>query len=564
MSIKTGTSALYNQVIKTNHTSDNTELLSSFDARVTFVLVDNSNKSKYIKYGGEQSIGLIECYPIISGAITKTMMIAFPISSNNRKYPIENEIVRIVKGSNSSNQTNSESSNQTYYYTDVVGSWNSVEHNSLPSEDFLKDDNKNDKISNYKKTENGIINNPVEKTVTGTKFKETGKVKNLIHHTGDMTYEGRFGTSIRLGGGEVNPDTPWKHEDSSPICIIRNKQKDTEHHSVYEDINLDGSSFYMLNGHEIDFVPSINNFASYNEKAVVSQNSNYIIPSETNNNITPENKNIEETISNNSITGSVEETKIPEYSISKPTIQEEDELEFLPSSEEDLDTETIFEDTEIRHNDDIEYNKRVNSIIVKESDYKQTFDINVTNDVKFLAYMRHQQGPGGVKDIVYYAKNNIDNIPRPSKYSGKSDIQGNMYNNSGPDIVKKYGRLTPKNFLNYQQAKFNSVYDSAQKSPSGKLIEGTLQKYCIRYNVPLDYAKTVAYYESGFKPSLQDISKKTGKPSQYKGLYQLSFDEFHKVYPGDNDIFNLDKNANVGIKLLSEHIKAARTLVNQI
>lgn len=262
-SIKAGVSAIINHPSRISQPLSQLNFKDSFTAKVDFVLYDDTNKEKFDKYGGLEAIGTIECRPIVNNMVQSgPPILARPINSNIRKFPIVNEIVRIIPTSDNKSQSPKGNYSISYFYSEVIGTWDSPEHNSVPDESSLKD------------------SSPV-----GNRFSEKGTIRKLIHGPGDMTYEGRFGHSIRFGSSNATMTTPWKGEHGSPLIVITNNHKTVTNENnwnpTFEDINKDGSSIYFLSKQNIPIQVANDNFDSYNENINSSPKSNYIQPINT-------------------------------------------------------------------------------------------------------------------------------------------------------------------------------------------------------------------------------------------------------------------------------------------
>lgn len=227
-------------------------------ARVFMVIYGESDKNRLVNMFPsidklKLDFGDIAAYSFINNQTVKgSPLIAKPLDPNITRYPIRDELVKLQLSS--TYQANNPSGNHIpqYYYTSTLGAWGTTEHNAVPEYDKnFSDDNI---------------------------FNETGKIRKLIQGPGDMSFEGRSGHSIRFGSSVKDfTGTPWVGPDRSPFMIIRNGQKDaTGLDQIYEDINKDGSSFYMLNGHSIGFVPASLNFDSYGYNVVAQVNSNVV------------------------------------------------------------------------------------------------------------------------------------------------------------------------------------------------------------------------------------------------------------------------------------------------
>jgi len=239
--------------------------IPSFLARVTFVLLDDSDQEKFIKYGGWKGIGTIECIPFMTNNSAEDVISATPVSPNFNIFPVINEVVQITYGISKNAQGVGEDQDLEYFYTNTVSVWNSPEHNAIPNNTWKK--------AGYE-------------SITGV-FRETGKVKRIIKGPGDISIEGRSGNLLRMGSSIQGFNGPFIGNDRSPLLTIVNGQREVVDNQVaiYEDINLDGSSIYMLHGHNVNFSVSSLNFDSYNvviEKQDTTQTptaiENYVVP----------------------------------------------------------------------------------------------------------------------------------------------------------------------------------------------------------------------------------------------------------------------------------------------
>jgi hypothetical protein len=264
-SIKSGVDSFARAANRIANTLQNPKVEYAFSiARVTFVLLDNSNKEKFDKYGGWKSLGLIECAPFINNNFSTDVISALPINPNVSQFPIVNEVVLLIRSITYEAQSSVQNYLPQYYYINVIPVWNSTEHNSIP----------NDSLSKIG------VNPPT------SLFKETGKIKRVIKAPGDISIEGRSGNYIRLGSTISGFNSPYSGENRSPVVAIINSQRDVTDSkiAIYEDINLDGSSLYMLDGQSVALKVASPNFDSYKHKIDQNPLSNYIeptIPKET-------------------------------------------------------------------------------------------------------------------------------------------------------------------------------------------------------------------------------------------------------------------------------------------
>jgi hypothetical protein len=215
-------------------------------ARVSYVLLDDSDKDKFNKMGGWRAIGAVECRPFVNyNNPNADPIIAYPINSNITKFPVENEVVLVKASVSKQAQNNINNYKPEYYYFEIVSAWNQVEQNAVPDESFFK---KNPDATTEK--------------VTG-KFISKGDTKRLVKAPGDITIEGRRGGSIRIGSNTPGFRTPWTAKNPNPVLIISNNPVKVSGPARYEDINKDGSSLFMISGHNVGFSAAHFNFDSY-------------------------------------------------------------------------------------------------------------------------------------------------------------------------------------------------------------------------------------------------------------------------------------------------------------
>lgn len=336
-SIRTGTAALYGNSGKVT-AGFNPNYKEGFNARVSFVLYDDHDKERFTKYGGWEAIGTVECHVIVNNMLQSgPPVVARPLNSNFRRFPVINEVVRIIPATSFQNQDAKNSHKIAYYYDDIINTWDSSEHNAVPDVSFFKDGEDN-KPETYNKSLDGIPGSYTgnEKSATGERFKEKGHVRKLILSPGDMTLEGRFGNSIRFGGsnGTVK-NIPWKGDDNKPFIIIRNGQKVSNENNwlpIYEDLNADGTSVYFLSGQTISFIPANDNFDSYHQNVQAKPKSGYVEPQND------FQSNNDKSLSESDITTKVFEsdTKILPVSSSFTGSIQEDEIKFLPDNENEF------------------------------------------------------------------------------------------------------------------------------------------------------------------------------------------------------------------------------------
>ena len=248
-------------------------------ARVTFILLDDSDKKKFDLYGGWKNLGIIECVIYINGADSSKTVSAKPSNPNHTRYPLLNELVILKKAVSYKSQGAGNNYSPDWYYTDIVPTSGGVEHNATPDSNLLKNTTEN-KVS-YKDTTSGNVkknNSSSVISITGI-FNDTGKINKLINNPGDDIIQGRSGNSIRLGSSISGFNSPFVGPNRSPIIAIVNGHATAKNTiPIFENVNKDGSSFYALNKHNIGFIPSALNFDSHNQTINNEFKNNYIEP----------------------------------------------------------------------------------------------------------------------------------------------------------------------------------------------------------------------------------------------------------------------------------------------
>jgi hypothetical protein len=225
-------------------------------------------------YKNPSDLGKIR-YQLLQGSQGSTLNsksnpLVKPLFSSFKQLPVESEIVLIFPGP--STRLNENRDEQDYYYLPAYNLWNTSNHNAFPDlTDYAAYSNKVNtsyqQTSNFNQTTNlstsASVNYPL-----GNGFSEKSNIKPLRLFTGDVTIEGRWGNSIRLGSTTVNKvENNWSNTGTvgSPITIIRNGQgrqvENTGYFPTVENINRDPSSIYLTNGQKIIIDDIDNNFS---------------------------------------------------------------------------------------------------------------------------------------------------------------------------------------------------------------------------------------------------------------------------------------------------------------
>lgn len=250
-----------------------------FPARVKAIILDNTTyKDLYDNYGKESSIGGItfEKIPYAStDTNTQGTLFALPLFPNFNHYPIEEELVTILStGGISSNDS---SLATTFYYLPPINTWTSTHINALPNEITGTPDTSIAQQKNYQEVEAGSTSKitPVFSNTLTFKYgiKERKDIRPLLPQPGDVSFEGRWGQSIRLGStNRSGLNNTWSSvgAEGDPLIIIRNNQfKSTLDPWIplSEDINVDGGSIYLTSTQKIPVTTinfKVNSFNSYN------------------------------------------------------------------------------------------------------------------------------------------------------------------------------------------------------------------------------------------------------------------------------------------------------------
>lgn len=467
------------------------------------------------------TVGAIQFRFITNGTVDESTptQTALHLGPHNRTYPIKNEVVEIVSGPSTSAKDPQGNNIFVFYYTNVVDIWNSSEHNSIPD------------ISFNANSDGGAV--------TGD-LKEIGDIVRLQHLPGDIVQEGRFGNSVRMGSSNtLVKNVPWKGPDSSPVYIIRNGQSKNVKKGTkvtIEDMNSDGTSLYFLSDQTINFVPANLNFDSYGQ-TITNKKNVVVVSTGVTNTPTPI-----PTTTPAPFTPIVDKPVVEHETQTAPTPKEKI-FSFLP----DREAPEFFKDVQDIQDDDGARHVQGGSEVWKESLNKYPVTSYASENISsgfsnyFLAYMQHQQGSAGIKAALYYANKESQTVPYINPFS-KENIQHNLENNIGRDFGKN--PVTPANFIKYWKNKFSISLVSINKKISP--VENILIKWARTHGVPIDFVKLVCKTESGFNP--QDGNNK------YKGLFAIGMEEFQSIYKGDTDIYNTDKNTDVGVRLLKKKL----------
>ena len=256
---------------------ENTENSINY-GRVVEVILDMSHK-RVKSLGGTQALYGVFYQPLFVSTPEDLpyqygTRFAYCGQQNFRQIPIKGEIVQLEhKLAAGSSESTFKSDGNVYrtYWTAIVPVWNHPHLNIYPDVIALEK-SKSKQVS------------------LGKDFKENADIKPLQLNDGDVTLEGRHGQSIRLGGtvSSLSPIATNKdNNNGKPYTIIRNGQKSTQGDTVYEDVNDDDSSIYLVSDHKVPITEANRKFkgavkvpeltAKYQGKQIVENSDRIVI-----------------------------------------------------------------------------------------------------------------------------------------------------------------------------------------------------------------------------------------------------------------------------------------------
>lgn len=197
-------------------------------------------KPDWSKYGN------IEARLAVSARNENDIILAKPLDTNIKQYPLPGEFVIIAEYIGE------------LYYTQKINLSRAITFNNSPNFNFFAGLTK--WTQNLSKIKSKI-----------DYFHPDSKIRQVLSREGDITFNGRFGQSIRFGSNIVPIE--GQEEDTgkqgSPNVIIRAGQGilETEPSKpVQEDINLDGSSLWMTTDQIIPIDKKYTNIATKETK----------------------------------------------------------------------------------------------------------------------------------------------------------------------------------------------------------------------------------------------------------------------------------------------------------
>jgi hypothetical protein len=223
-----------------------------FSAEVIDIILDESHPS----YTSDKDIGLIK-FRTKDGPSG----IAYPKNSYLFVPPLKHETVFIVSAA--SDITNVSPGKVTYYYLDVVSTWNILNFNPNPYSDSSK--NTKSKSEEYHSFGGNLKKD--DNIDFGEYFEKKPYIPMLKPFEGDVILQSRWGGYFRLGSTNKNKNNWSKEGDNGvPIIILSLNGKEKEKIEVKEEnINEDTSSIYLCEKQKIDLNPASEKLDSFDK-----------------------------------------------------------------------------------------------------------------------------------------------------------------------------------------------------------------------------------------------------------------------------------------------------------
>mgnify|MGYP007047366809 FL=1 len=249
--------------------------------RVLNVILDE-NSDNFESYGEWNGIGTIE-FEIVNYQSSREggKTIATPLLSNNKKYPLVNELVLIFRLPDTGLGVRTGS--EKFYYLNTLSLWNHPHHNAYPNPLKPQSD---EQTQDYTQTSGGNVRRVKDGSTeidlngeSGGTFVEETNIHPILPFAGDVIVEGRFSNSIRLGN-TAKTDSKYANnwsengDDGSPITIIRNGQPEDSSElgwlPVTENINKDLSSIYLTKDQKIPLELDNELYEAFNEAPITA------------------------------------------------------------------------------------------------------------------------------------------------------------------------------------------------------------------------------------------------------------------------------------------------------
>ncbi len=199
---------------------------------------------------------------------------------------------------------------------------------------------------------------------------------------------------------------------------------------------------------------------------------------------------------------------------------------------------------------------------IADPNYKPAVFNPVSGNDDFALYMQHQQGLAGATGIIKALNGTGEMHPETIKTrSGVkyANLVGNIPSDrpqAKTDLIKALDNGDQKTaaglFLNMWKEKWFEKQNQALKAindPKKAAVKDAITKFSAKYNVPFNFAVTVAMIESGLNPLAGN--------NTYKGLFAMKPNSNYGgvVKPMGANWKDPYVNAEAGIALLADNIK---------
>ncbi len=199
---------------------------------------------------------------------------------------------------------------------------------------------------------------------------------------------------------------------------------------------------------------------------------------------------------------------------------------------------------------------------IEDPNYKPAVFNPVSGNDDFALYMQHQQGLAGATGIIKALNGTGEMHPETIKTrSGVkyANLVGNIPSDrpqAKTDLIKALDNGDQKTaaglFLNMWKEKWFEKQNQALKAindPKKAAVKDAITKFSAKYNVPFNFAVTVAMIESGLNPLAGN--------NTYKGLFAMKPNSNYGgvVKPMGANWKDPYVNAEAGIALLADNIK---------
>ena len=232
-------------------------------------IILNDTHPQFSNYGEWNGLGTIFYDDVSFPFGVDSVNIAIPLHSNQKLYPLINEVVPLIFLTSWDAQSNTNITQA--YYLPPINIWNSQHHNAIPDPTQQpKEESQSDydnAIDGSSRDVRRVYDEDTDINL-GNGFNEQITTHPLLFFAGDNLIEGRWGNSLRLGSTIEN-------EINYPITIIRNGQPSSTPPEgwvpIVENINEDKSDIYLTENQKIDIEVASKTYNSYTTPPVAPQ-----------------------------------------------------------------------------------------------------------------------------------------------------------------------------------------------------------------------------------------------------------------------------------------------------